>query len=70
LILEHHGLAGRRIQHPTRHYDSQLVFELHDDSRFLPRPKPANDLYLMVEKRVKLISDPSWTELMSSVLIP
>jgi len=69
-IVERHSLAASRIQHPVRQDDSEIFFQLNDDRQFLSRSQPANDLYLPVKKRVEPINDPSWTKLMSSVLIP
>lgn len=68
-LFEHHRLAARRIQHPTRNNDSQIIFKLDNDRRFLSRPQPANDLYFPIEEGVEPIDDPIRTELMSSVLV-
>jgi len=68
-ILEHQALAASRIQHPTRNNESQAIFKLDDDRRFLPGPEPADDLHLVIHERVISISDTAGTKLMSSVLI-
>jgi hypothetical protein len=68
-ILQNHRFAARRIQHPTWNGDPQIVVKLDDDRRFLLRPQPANDSRGAVKQRVKSISDPCRTELMSSMLM-
>lgn len=69
LLFEHHRLAASGVQHPTRDLDSQIIVHLHNSHRHFSRSESAQNLDLLVKKRVESISDPSRTELMSSVLI-
>jgi hypothetical protein len=67
-IAKHYELAASRIQHPTGNNESQTIFKLDDDRRFLSSPQPTDNLHFAARERVESISDTRRTKLMSSVL--